>query len=107
MFKYLRKGTDCFQNPVTGKVRNIPWNFAKFILDKDGRIISYLSPKQSLFDQIDEIEVLLGLKNTTSSGQSITKLREKQRYNSEMDNWIEGPEAAGKIEEDEASDENN
>lgn len=62
VFKYLRKNTDCFINPQTGKIKNIPWNFAKFVADANGNIIFYSNPRQSLYRNIDEIEVFLGLK---------------------------------------------
>lgn len=41
VFKYLRKTTDCFHNKQTGKIKNIPWNFAKFILDNNGDVVMY------------------------------------------------------------------
>lgn len=62
IFRRLRKITPCFQNPETGKIRNIPWNFAKFIIDDQGEIVFYSNPRQSLYRNIDEIEVILGLK---------------------------------------------
>lgn len=33
IFKCLRKQTPCFYNSETGKIKNIPFNFSKFILD--------------------------------------------------------------------------
>lgn len=33
VFKYLRKNTESFVNTSSGKVKNIPWNFAKFLVN--------------------------------------------------------------------------
>ena len=41
IFKKLRKNTECFYNKETGKIRSVPWNFAKFVLDEDGNVIMY------------------------------------------------------------------
>lgn len=65
VFKQLRKKTKCFTNPNTGKIKNIPWNFAKFILDENGEVVIYSNPLQSLYKSIDEIEAILGLKNAS------------------------------------------
>ena len=70
IFKYLRRNTEGFYNPRTGKIRNIPWNFCKFILDEHGQILFYSNPRQSLYKNIDEIEVLLELKESTEQGKT-------------------------------------
>ena len=70
VFRRLRKITPCFQNPETGKIRNIPWNFAKFIIDPEGEVVFYSNPRQSLYRNIDEIEVILGLKMDSDRGES-------------------------------------
>jgi len=62
MFKTLRKQTECFYNGETGKIKNIPWNFSKFVIDSEGKIIMYGNPRDSFYRNIDEIEILLGLK---------------------------------------------
>jgi glutathione peroxidase len=62
VFKMLRKQTECFHNKQTGKIRNIPWNFTKFIVDSTGKVVMYQNPRESLYRRIDEIEVLLGLR---------------------------------------------
>jgi len=36
-FTWLRENSDL-------KGANIPWNFAKFLLDKDGRVVAYYTP---------------------------------------------------------------
>lgn len=61
-FKTLRKQTECFYNSETGKIKNIPWNFAKFVIDSEGKVVMYANPRESLYRNIDEIEAVLGLK---------------------------------------------
>ena len=68
VFKNLRKMTRCFYNTESGKIKNIPWNFAKFIIDSSGNVVIYSNPRQSLYLSIDEIEVILGLKQNTEKG---------------------------------------
>ena len=75
IFKYLRRNTECFNNKKTGKIRNIPWNFSKFIVDAKGQILMYINPRQSLYRNIDEFEVLLGLKETTEEGLSALQVK--------------------------------
>lgn len=65
VFRHLRKKTNCFVNPKNGKIKNIPWNFAKFIIDETGEVRIYSNPRQSLYKSIDEIEAMLGLKSQT------------------------------------------
>lgn len=62
VFKKLRKTTECFYNKQTKKIKNIPWNFCKFILDSDGKVLAYQNPRESLYNCVDEIEAILGLK---------------------------------------------
>ena len=76
IWKRLRKKTSCFQNLETGKVRNIPWNFAKFIIDEKGEIVIYSNPRQSLYKSIDEIENILGIKSGEPSEHRATEVSE-------------------------------
>lgn len=45
VFKKLRKSTKCFYNTETGKIKNIPWNFSKFIIDQEGKVLIYSNPR--------------------------------------------------------------
>lgn len=62
VFKKLRKSTECFVNKQTGKIKNIPWNFTKFVIDENGKIVMYQNPRESLYRYVDEIEAVLGLR---------------------------------------------
>lgn len=50
IFQYLRASTEELVDKKTGKVRNIPWNFAKFIINKKGEVLRYMKPRESLYD---------------------------------------------------------
>ena len=45
VFKKLRKSTKCFYNTETGNIKNIPWNFSKFIRDQEGKVLIYSNPR--------------------------------------------------------------
>ena len=79
VFKHLRKNTPEFQNSSTGKVRNIPWNFAKFIINGNGEILHYVHPRKSLYKMIDHIEISLELREPTV---------QSQRDSTYNENWI-------------------
>jgi glutathione peroxidase len=73
--KILRKQTECFYNSETGKIKNIPWNFAKFVIDSEGKVVMYANPRESLYRNIDEIEAVLGLKgDPKESRKALRKL---------------------------------
>jgi glutathione peroxidase len=43
VFKYLRTHSE-LHDPATGLTKEIPWNFAKFLLDKEGNVIKFFHP---------------------------------------------------------------
>ena len=53
VWKFIRKNVECFNNPKNNKIRSIPWNFCKFLVNRDGQFIGYLNPRQSLYTSID------------------------------------------------------
>ena len=57
IYVYLKKNTPEF-NTNEG-LKNIPWNFAKFLVDKDGKVVKYFSPRENPNEMIAEIEKLL------------------------------------------------
>lgn len=59
-------------NSETGKIKNIPWNYSKFIIDLDGEIVLYANPRKSLYTMIDLVEMELGLKVDTTKSDSYT-----------------------------------
>ncbi len=73
VFKTLRKQTDCFYNSETGKIKNIPWNFSKFVIDTEGKVVMYGNPRDSFYRNIDEIEAVLGLKGDPKEAKRALK----------------------------------
>jgi glutathione peroxidase-family protein len=49
VYKYLKKNQ---------KVENIPWNFAKFLVNKDGDVVAYYPPPTSPTDILKDIKKL-------------------------------------------------
>lgn len=43
LFQYLRNNSELF-DPKTGKAGVLPWNFAKFILDRNGKVVKFAHP---------------------------------------------------------------
>lgn len=51
-------------------MRNIPWNWAKFFVNKDGEIICYQHPRESIYDKIDLIEYEIHIRNESCSDEN-------------------------------------
>ena len=43
LYKYLRNNSELFDKS-TGTVGVVPWNFAKFLLDRNGKVIKFSQP---------------------------------------------------------------
>ena len=43
LYRFLRRNSSLF-NPKTGEAQEIEWNFAKFILDAEGKVVAYKGP---------------------------------------------------------------
>ena len=56
IFKYLRYNSELNEN---GNIKYIPWNFTKFLLDKDGKIVKMYWPNDKPAEMVPEIEKLL------------------------------------------------
>lgn len=57
LYVYLKSNTEEF---VTKEgLKNIPWNFAKFLVDSNGKVVKYFSPKENPVEMIGAIEKLL------------------------------------------------
>ena len=41
------------------EIQEIPWNFAKFLLDKDGKVVKFFPPKDHPMDLCGDIDNLL------------------------------------------------
>ncbi|EGR31669.1 hypothetical protein IMG5_104650 [Ichthyophthirius multifiliis] len=58
VYKYLRNNS-CLYDPATEKAKNIPWNFGKFLINKEGKVHRFYTPKEMPNEMIPEIEKLL------------------------------------------------
>ena len=61
VFKFLRYNSELF-DPKKKEVREIPWNFAKFLVNEKGQVVSYHNPKVEPKSMVEEIEKMLGTK---------------------------------------------
>ena len=60
LFKYLRYNSILYDKK-TDKAKQIPWNFAKFLVDQNGKVVSFYEPHIKPLKLEDEIKKLLGI----------------------------------------------
>ena len=58
VYNYLRQNSELY-DASKKESKEIPWNFAKFIVDSNGNVISYHGPKTDPETLIPEIEQIL------------------------------------------------
>jgi len=58
VFKYIRANSPLY-NQSTNQVQYIPWNFTKFLLDKDGKILKMYGPNDKPQTMEEDIQKLL------------------------------------------------
>ena len=56
LYKYLRLNSELAEN---GKAKEIPWNFSKFVVTPDGKVLKYYAPKEEPNTTIPLIEQYL------------------------------------------------
>ncbi len=61
VFKYLRLRCHDFNKTKKNRAKYIPWNFSKFILNSEGKPVTYIPCKSSIMDKRGLIEELLGI----------------------------------------------
>ncbi len=44
LYKFLRRNSSLY-DPATGNAKQIPWNFAKFLVNREGKVVGYHGPK--------------------------------------------------------------
>ena len=57
LFKFLRKNSSLDQN--TKGIKEIPWNFTKFLIDRNGNVVDMYPPTTTPKTLISQIETLL------------------------------------------------
>ena len=45
VFKFCRKNSSLYDEDAD-TLQSIPWNFTKFLIDKDGQVVDFFTPKQ-------------------------------------------------------------
>ena len=60
MYKFLRINSE-LHDTKKKEVKEIPWNFAKFLVDQNGKVRSYHNPRVEPVNMEAEIQQILGL----------------------------------------------
>ena len=58
VYKYLRGNSELYDEKKK-ESKEIPWNFAKFLVNGQGKVVSYHNPKVDPLDIMSSIEPLL------------------------------------------------
>jgi glutathione peroxidase len=51
VFKFLRYDS-VFHNVITKRTEEVPWNFAKFLVDSEGKVVNYYDPQREPLELI-------------------------------------------------------
>lgn len=55
MFHFLKRYSSLY-SPIRGKSMPIPWNFSKFLVNKEGQVVAFRGPTKSALDLEAEIQ---------------------------------------------------
>ena len=66
VYKYLRTNSELYDKDKQ-EAREIPWNFAKFLIDKDGNVVKYYGPKIEPNDIIPDFKDKLKMPTSEKS----------------------------------------
>ena len=58
VYRYLRSNSELYDS-ASETAKPIPWNFAKFLLNPDGEVAGYFSPKQTVGETYELARELL------------------------------------------------
>ncbi|KRX09773.1 Thioredoxin-like fold [Pseudocohnilembus persalinus] len=58
VYKFLKVNSTLY-DPKTQKAKNIQWNFGKFLVDKNGKVVSYHIPSVSPLELTGDIEKIM------------------------------------------------
>ena len=58
-YKFLRNNSTDLYDAAKKDAKEIPWNFAKFLVNGEGKVVSYHNPKVDPVDMVKNIEELL------------------------------------------------
>ena len=60
VYSYLRNNSELYDAKAK-TAKNIPWNFAKFLVDSEGKVVSYDEPATSPKALEDKVKKMLGV----------------------------------------------
>lgn len=58
IFKFLRFNSDLYDKKKD-MIKEIPWNFTKFLVDREGKVCGYFGPNENGEKVCEKIEALL------------------------------------------------
>lgn len=58
VFAYLKANTPSL-NKGNNVLVNIPWNFSKFLVDSNGKVVKYFGPKEKPEKLVEEVKQML------------------------------------------------
>lgn len=58
MYRFLRTNSDLYDSRI-GKAKEVPFNFAKFLVDQDGMVRGYFPPNVRPKDLVPVLETIL------------------------------------------------
>ena len=59
LFRYLRCNSTALYDPKKKRAKEIPWNFAKFMISSEGKVIKYYNPRVNPLNLVNDIETEL------------------------------------------------
>ena len=59
IFRYLRCNSSLYDQSKK-RAKEIPWNFAKFLCDSNGKVLKYYNPRVNPLNLVSDIEIYLG-----------------------------------------------
>ena len=59
VYKFLRYNSKDLYDPEKKELKEIPWNFAKFLVNGEGKVVSFHNPKVEPKNLTKQIETLL------------------------------------------------
>ena len=45
LYKYLRRNSETLYDDDSKMAKQVPWNFAKFLVDSEGKVLEYYRPQ--------------------------------------------------------------
>lgn len=80
VFKYLRGNTkELIDKRKKNMIERIPWNFCRWVVDKEGQVQMYLNPTMQIHNCYPLVEKLCKLDNKASKNKNEKLAEEKSK----------------------------